>query len=712
MAKKEYRTDVTANESISKYKLLSAYGAPGSLIHTKYGSIIISCIEEWGFLNKILKIDEDQRDATKGQIGINEEQIQSGVKNIAKKSENGGIIISNDKRLLESLREIKDLPNLNYIALIPDIEISTFGNKIKDDKVDLAIPSSYMPKVFSGNKTYKSYNEWFTEWTSRKKNDEFVDKNGQKFHPPKFIRKEGDGENNDWIENLKQDNIVLLCEHGHISDFPWAKFLRWRNDYPEGILQDKTVDVLNDDIQSCCGDPNLTITSNTGNASGFEGKFLRCVKCNKSTSLKGLMNVKIKCRGHKPWENKTGEAKYYSGNTNKKFLAKEKCNNQEKSSDGKCMRDKPMKVALTTGNNIYYSRIKSSIYLHDDLFKEKELIEIEKLTIELDSAIKNQEFEKAIEIRNQIEELQKAITSELTDDISDSEQELIYRHKEFSAFHKDDKLLNQNEKDLKTKDVTGNLDEGLNKYFDKILRIDNLKITSVQLDFSRGVPIDDDAESAVPKNIFRNEKEDVIVYPGIENYGEGLFFSFDKKFIKQFSENNEIIEKLKEQINNLSKNSNSFNEGAIKYAQSMNWELYLVHTFSHLIMRELEFKCGYPTASLSERIYVSNKEEHNMFGCLIYTSEGGEGSMGGLIAQTTQKNLNALIISALQRATICNSDPLCWESEGQGLFDLNFASCFSCSLVSETSCEHRNLYLDRKIVVDFENGFFKYLINK
>ena len=59
--------------------------------------------------------------------------------------------------------------------------------------------------------------------------------------------------------------------------------------------------------------------------------------------------------------------------------------------------------------------------------------------------------------------------------------------------------------------------------------------------------------------------------------------------------------------------------------------MYLVHTFSHLIMRELEFRCGYPTASLSERIFVSNDENYKMYGCLIYTAEGAEGSMGGLI---------------------------------------------------------------------------------
>ena len=55
MAKKEYIQNSAANESISKYKLLSAYGGPGSLVHTQYGSIIISCIEEWGFLKRVFR---------------------------------------------------------------------------------------------------------------------------------------------------------------------------------------------------------------------------------------------------------------------------------------------------------------------------------------------------------------------------------------------------------------------------------------------------------------------------------------------------------------------------------------------------------------------------------------------------------------------------------------------------------------------------------
>jgi hypothetical protein len=34
---------------------------------------------------------------------------------------------------------------------------------------------------------------------------------------------------------------------------------------------------------------------------------------------------------------------------------------------------------------------------------------------------------------------------------------------------------------------------------------------------------------------------------------------------------------------------------------------FIVHSFSHLIMRQLEFACGYPTASLKERLYISSE---------------------------------------------------------------------------------------------------------
>lgn len=691
-----------ANESLSKYKLLSAYGGPGSIMHTQYGSIIISCIDEWGFIKKVNQIHKASESKAASQ------SAEDYVKKQAKLSNNGNIDISNDTRLLEALMDRKGLSGLKYLANVPTINLKTQSNKI-DGKTELAIPSSYMPKVFKKNNQYKSYNEWYDIWKEDMGDEDIYCNN---FHPPKYVVDKKDK----WYKNLAQDNIVLICEHGHISDFPWSKFLRWRVDSPKEIFNENAIDLF--EKESCCGKPDINIKSNTGNASGFDGKWIKCKNCGRGKSLKGIMGVKIKCLGHKPWEAQTGREEFYSGdsvarNSNPPY---EKCTLTKKNQKNQIV-SKPMTVALTTGNNIYYANTMQSIYLHNELFES----DITLKRNELENILEN-EFAKGRkrnknlinQIEQELEDLEKNLESVNEDnkDISDSEKDVKYRFEEFKAFHKDLDLINKNEKDLKVSDVSNNLNKDLNKYFNKILRVDQMKVTTVQLDFSRVIPADSDAENSNPKSIFKCRPEEVITYPVVESFGEGIFFSFNEEEIESFFNNNLkrkdfILKKLSE----LDNTKNQFSQKAIDKGNAMNWPLYLVHSFSHLIMRELEFRAGYPTASLSERLYVSNEEHYKMYGCLIYTAEGSEGSMGGLIAQTRKLNLNQLLNNAVNRATICNSDPLCWTSEGQGLFDLNFASCFSCSLVSETSCEHSNLYLDRRILVDSEHGFFKDIIN-
>jgi hypothetical protein len=694
MTTKQYFENTQANEAVSKFKLLSAYGGPGSIIHTAYGSIIVSCIEEWGFLKRILDI---QKEAV--ETGKKEKEIKGYIIEQARLERNGSVGLSNDTRLLNSLINRKGLTQLKYLVLIPEISVQDFSNKIKNNGNELAINSTFMPKVFfDKSKRYKFYKEWFKDWTSNKKND---DQYGNKFFPPKYNTDKG-------TYNLTQDNIVLICDHGHISDFPWSKYLKWRSDSPMEINSDIPIDLFNS--QPCCGneDSNMSkifITSSSANASGFDGKWLKCENCGKQTSLKGLMSVKIKCPGHKPWEGVTsnkGELKYHSGN--------EESRNKMPSFET-CLSRKSMKVALTTGNNLYYSRMLSSIYMPDELFLDEKVLKIKELNIAKELAKEEENIENLVSIVEQIKLLEKELDSNpLNVEKLDSQKDVFYRFEEFKALaHKTDDEINIDKKHehLKVKDVTFNIKNSkIEKYFSKILRIDNMKITSAQLDFSRVVPVDSDADNISSKDIFRNKKDSVQVYPVVENYGEGIFFSFNEELINEFAKSDAIFI-LNENLKKLYKNSDTFSEGAIKYGLDNNWQLYIVHTFAHLIMRELEFKCGYPTASLSERIYVSNDAKYKMYGCMIYTAEGAEGSMGGLIAQTRPNNLLSLIQSALKRATICNSDPLCWESEGQGLFELNFASCFSCSLVSETSCEHRNIYLDRRILVDENSGFFK-----
>jgi hypothetical protein len=96
-----------------------------------------------------------------------------------------------------------------------------------------------------------------------------------------------------------------------------------------------------------------------------------------------------------------------------------------------------------------------------------------------------------------------------------------------------------------------------------------------------------------------------------------------------------------------------------------------------------------------------------MHGVLISAFDGTDGYLGGLANLCDDlDNLNSIIQSAIQRAHDCSSDPICMESDGQGVSQLNLAACHSCALVPEITCELSNLYLDRKLIVDSNVGYF------
>ena len=81
---------------------------------------------------------------------------------------------------------------------------------------------------------------------------------------------------------------------------------------------------------------------------------------------------------------------------------------------------------------------------------------------------------------------------------------------------------------------------------------------------------------------------------------------------------------------------------------------------------------------------------------LVYTSTAdSDGSLGGLTEQAQKINMERLLKSLLERGKWCSSDPVCYTSKEQGFMSLNYAACFACALLPETSCEFRNVLLDR-----------------
>src|SRR5690606_6096872 len=89
----------------------------------------------------------------------------------------------------------------------------------------------------------------------------------------------------------------------------------------------------------------------------------------------------------------------------------------------------------------------------------------------------------------------------------------------------------------------------------------------------------------------------------------------------------------------------------------------MAHTFSHLLMRQLTYECGYSGASLRERIYVLDEG----CGVLVYTADGdSEGSLGGLVRQGRKDRIVDTFMAALARSTWCSNDPICSEMPPHG----------------------------------------------
>jgi hypothetical protein len=125
----------------------------------------------------------------------------------------------------------------------------------------------------------------------------------------------------------------------------------------------------------------------------------------------------------------------------------------------------------------------------------------------------------------------------------------------------------------------------------------------------------------------------------------------------------------------------------------------MLHSLSHLLLAQIALDCGYPAATLRERVYALPDE--GMFGVLIQTgTSDAEGTLGGLVE--AGRRIGDHLVATLDAARLCSNDPVCGEHDPAAEHDpLHFlgAACHGCLLIAETSCEQRNDWLDRALVV-------------
>jgi hypothetical protein len=692
--------------------MLSSTSGVGSIVTTKWGGFIMPLsINEWAFIRKLT---DSINNPAHSQYTNKQHQDETGAE------------IVDDERFIKFLQFKKDFVNLKCFAAIPHVGLTGLNYLdykehplYKEQELKLNIlPSSmfYVPAIdfpkwfISAKSELKRIDEWFDLWKSEKRNDgraEFFAPPRDP-HAPTFRKFKAQLNDPTIYRPLTPVPLVLICENGHVSDIDWYKYFCARLD-GQKVDDESGFDLFGYPCENHCGgnrDHSLKWIFNRNQSESWG--TLKCDHCQKTVSLAGIMNLKAFCRGEKPWEPVPGQ---------NWVPTHERC---LKGHDRTIMQ-----VAMVTSNSIYYASSQSSLYVPlswtsqntttlqgdaTDFLEEiknkytRKLRNKPELTKEeyIDSLGDLIDFAEDNDYTINIGEAE-AVKNEFLGISNEVDVVKTYRLEEYKVFVDNDKTPDVDPKfEFNDIDLSKFELSDLKDKFLKIKQVPMLAVTSTQLGFGRvKMPSPKLVNGQVVysneqiRPIYSGNINDVKVLPANQIYGEGLFFAFDDKKIKEWSEKYKLEEHY----------STSLEAGSMGEFLSSEMEMYgrakfyLLHTFSHLIMKELEFSCGYPTASLSERLYYSDE----MCGVLIYTADGAEGSMGGLVWQGQPELIEKIISSALQRATDCSADPLCWEnSDG-----LNKAACFSCAMVSETSCEQGNMGLDRRALVDPDFGFFK-----
>lgn len=177
--------------------------------------------------------------------------------------------------------------------------------------------------------------------------------------------------------------------------------------------------------------------------------------------------------------------------------------------------------------------------------------------------------------------------------------------------------------------------------------------------------------------------------PAVENRGEGIFLALDRQRVSEWEKSHpEIRTRCTKMFNDRSDMLESIHANpSAKYV--------LLHTISHMLVREVSAYAGYTAASIRERIYSGD----GMEGILLYTSSpSSDGSLGGLVEQGVKPRLDVMMHRMLRKVSACSTDPFCANAAVDNE-SVRGAACHACLFLPETSCESMNHFLDRAIVV-------------
>lgn len=248
--------------------------------------------------------------------------------------------------------------------------------------------------------------------------------------------------------------------------------------------------------------------------------------------------------------------------------------------------------------------------------------------------------------------------------------------------------------------------EGYDRLLDQVVLVSRLREVRSLLGFTRlAAPERGDLQPVQLVPLARAAPDWV---PAVEQRGEGIFLELREAAVVRWAERvagHPRIEALYGAYRRW-----SHNRGRVASSSFPVARLTLIHTLSHMLIRQVALECGYSSASLRERVYIGTPAAPTAGVLLSTAASDSEGTLGGLVALGQARYLRRLLDQAFEDALHCSSDPLCAEHVPiDPSSALHGAACHACLFASETSCETNNRWLDRAVLADLTGDGLAFL---
>ena len=447
--------------------------------------------------------------------------------------------------------------------------------------------------------------------------------------------------------------FVRACRRGHVDDIDWYRFVHGENDSCRQALW----------------------LDERGTSGDLAEQIVRC-ECGKSRRMHEATFKLGACRGQRPWLGRH---------------AREECGEESR-------------LLIRTASNAWFPQVVSVLSLPERASEVEETVEELWGHLQIVRVASELAFVKRHpEVANRLgpfsdEEVLEAITARNSGDVA---AERPIKHVELDALlavpegFGDDVPVDP---DFHARRLPEPVWRRSTRFdaVEAVIQVHRLREVLALAGFTRLEPVMPNLDGEYEAEV---ERADIAMepswFPAVENRGEGILLQLRPEAAADWLGRPPVRERLSELI-----------AGHHAWAGKRDSErsfpggpYVLLHTLSHLLIQSLSMRCGYPAASIRERIFVDTHGER--YALLLYTaSPDAEGTLGGLVQEA--RRIESHLAYALRAAELCSNDPVCAEHvPGHSMEErwLHGAACHGCTLIAETSCEMRNEYLDRALVV-------------